>query len=269
MKSQTLVKEAVGPAKDRLDTFEFNDGAIATPVNGSVKGRVISEFCPQRLGAWTAFELIPATSVAAGSDKLTVLSGTSTEVIARVATGGVRLTTQASTPADDDNVMLAAAANSYFNRVVTATSRLRFVSRVKIPTITSILASVGLNENLTDPDPTGSAGEGAMFLFDPDETVTTGLTSAQHDNWILAHKVNGTDTFTATSIPVVADQDYVLEIEIDEDLKANFYINGEYVGIGPALTSGDTVAVYAGCETNTAGQRSLDVRYLGLAAEIG
>jgi hypothetical protein len=88
---------------------------------------------------------------------------------------------------------------------------------------------------------------------------------------LLAHKVNGADTFTNTGVPVVAGQDYDLAIEIDEDLKANYYINGEFIAQGPALTSGDTVNVFLGLELTATpgGQKDMDVRFVSLSRSIG
>lgn len=227
------------------------------------------------MGATTNWALLPAAAVAAGSDKFFTTVGTGTEVVAKVTDGGVNIKTQASTPADEDNAMLAAVANTAFHEAVTATSKIIFDTIVNITTITEVIASFGLSENVTDAMPSGTAGEGALFLFDDTTTAareTTGLTAAQHVNWILAHKVNGADTFTATSVPVVADQDYHLQIKIGADLKAKFYIDGVYVGTGPALTSGDTVKAFLAIETkltDAAGQRDFDCRYVGMTRQIG
>lgn len=221
---------------------------------------------------FTAFALLPSTSVSATTDHLTIESGTGTEVIARAAKGGVNLKSQATTPADGDNVLLTpSATGTGLYCQIGAQKQPRFETRVALTSIAEVFASFGFNENITDADPTGTAGEGAMFLFDPTEEVTTGLTTAEHANWILAHKVNGVDTFTATEVPVVAGVDYELVVQQNEDLTCSFYINGVLVGTGPALTSGDTVGAFIGIELTAtpAGQKDVDVRYLGVSRLIG
>ena len=199
-------------------------------------------------------------------------SGTGTEVVALSDDGGVNYKSQSTTPADGDNVLITPVATAtQFYAKLTASAQWRLDMQVSINTVATLFASFGFDENITDPDPTGTAGEGARFLFDPTREVTTGLTAAQHLNWILAHKVNGADTFTATSIPVTAGQDYELTIAVGIDLKAKFYIDGVYVGIGPALTSGDTVAVFSGLELTATpdGQQDMDIRYVCLSRAIG
>lgn len=199
-------------------------------------------------------------------------SGTGTEVVALSDDGGVNYKTQATTPADQDNVLITPVATAtQMYAKLTASARWRLAMQVSINTIVTVMASLGFDENITAVDPTGTAGEGARFLFDPTKAVTTGLTTAQHLNWILAHKVNGADTFTATDVPVAAGQDFELVIEIGADLKAKFYIDGVLVGTGPALTSGDTVAAFFGIKAvgTPDGQQDMDIRYVGLSRAIG
>lgn len=226
----------------------------------------------------TYFTILPGASALATTDPLYLLSGTGTEVVARAVKGGINIKSQATTPADGDNVLLAPAATTLgINAVLKPNAQPRFEARVAINTITALFASFGFDENITDADPTGTAGEGARFLFSPtgpgttELTVDTGLTLAQHANWILAHKVNGADTFTATTVPVIAGRDYELVIQIGSDLKAKFYIDGVLVGTGPALTDGDTVASFIGLElTGTPGeQKDVDVRYITVGRSIG
>jgi hypothetical protein len=225
---------------------------------------------------WTAlsvFELLPAASAAAGNDSLVLSLGTSTEVIARAAKGGVNVKTQASTPADNNNAMLIPVASSGLIVPITAVSRPRFSTRVNLTQITELTFGAGFDENLTSPQSQATAGEGAGFLFDPLEEITTGLTTAQHANWILTEKVNGTDTYVATTIPVLAGRDYDLQVQIGEDLKPVYYIDGVNVGTGAsALTSGDSVGVVIGVQINAnppAGQKDFDCRYVAVERFIG
>lgn len=221
-----------------------------------------------RLTSFTDFEFLPAASLAFGKDPYFIEAGTGTEVITRATKGGVNLKSQASTPANDDNVYIAgnASGHPFLATAITATNLIVLTTRVAINTITAMFASIGLNENLTDVDPTGTAGEGAMFVFDPTGEFVSGGSA----NWHLAHKVDGTDTFTDTGIPVVASQGYELRIEIGTDRKAKFYIDGAYVGTGPALTASDSVGVFAGLELTATpgGQKDMDIRYIALSRAI-
>lgn len=213
----------------------------------------------------TNFAELPSTAVGAATDKLLIHVGTGTEVVARSTTAlgrGVTLTTQATTPTAADNVLLTPAANTGLITTVSALTGYRMATRVSLASVADIIASFGLSENVSDPDPTGTAGEGAMFLADPGEAVTTGLTTAQHANWILAYKVNGVDTFAATSVPLVADAAYDLDCVLQPDLTVKMYINNVLVGTSPALTDGDTIQPFLALETTTSAQKSMSVRFV-------
>lgn len=225
--------------------------------------------------AFTNFNRLTAVSAsvaAATTDIELEHVGTGTEVVARSTKGGINYKSQATTPADGDNIIVTPAetGTGMYGRI-SAGSGLRFETAVSINTITALFASFGLNENLTDVDPTGTAGEGAMFVFDPTGEFTSTLTAAERANWALAHKVDGADAFTATDIPVVAGKVYNLVIELQTDLTCDFYIDGELVGTGPALTSGDTVGVLLGLELTAtpAGQKDIDVGYVSMARNFG
>lgn len=221
------------------------------------------------------FEMLPAlTAVAAGNDPYFFTIGTGTEIPAKNTTGGINLKTQSTTPADNDNISLQATGNSAFKSIpITATSLIVWTSRVSVTALIEEVVVAGLVETYptTDILPKTVAGEGAQFMFDPGDESASGLTAPFVGNWILAHKVNGTDTYTDTDVPVVAGQDYELRIEIGADLKASYYIDNLYVGQGPALTSGDTLSSLHGIQINAAspaGQVDMDVRYLTMSRAI-
>jgi hypothetical protein len=268
---QTIYLRRAGATKldsDKLESVEVKGpSTLAFDFLGNAYNRPL-------ITGETFFDLLPKASIDAGSDRYFAVTGTGTEVIARAAKGGVNLKSQASTPADGDNVFIAAVDDSCFELLINANTLGRFNARVALNTITAVFASFGLNENVTDVDPTGTAGEGAMFVFDPTGefvTIANGFETDGSDNWVLAHKVNGVDTFTDTGVLVVEDQDYELEVAIGADLIPVFKINGIEVGTGPALTSGDSVRTFLGAElTATPGaQKDFDVRYVRLSREIG
>jgi hypothetical protein len=223
------------------------------------------------MGTWRAptvnrvtetFPLLPAASVAAGTSPFLVATGTGTDIITADVKGGVNLKTQATTPTAGDNVLLSGVANTPFSFPVRDTER-EIEMVINLTSISDITGSFGLNENVTDPDPAATAGDGVALLADPDETVTTGLTAAQHANWIVAYKVNGADTYAATDFPLVAGRDFHFRIAMAADYTCAVYINETLVGTSPALTAGDTVKAFLGLQTNltdAAGQRDFTTR---------
>lgn len=273
---KVLVRRKGLENNDYLDTVStppntilgFGDNAETVALTGRDIGQILVTDSVDTVETWP---LLPAASVAAGTSALFTATGTGSEAISRAATGGVNLKSQPTTPADGDNVLLAPVATTGMIVPITFASLMVFNTKVALNTITKLFVSVGLSELFTDVDPTGTAGEGALFLFDPTIEVTTGLDAAAHANWILASKVNGVDTFTATSVPVVAAQNYALKIAVDVDLKANFYIDGILVGQGPALTNGDSIGAFVGLELTATpgGQKDMDVRYVRLDRAIG
>lgn len=256
--------------KDEVQHLEFRGTTRGIYSDGQAKLRTLPVLTTIDNG-----DLLPiATTLTIGNDPYGVITGTGTEIVARAAKGGVNLKSQVTTPADNDNFFFASTANNGLQALINAKTRNVWETRVAITNIAESFYSFGLNENPTDVDPTGTAGEGAMFVFDPTGefvTVANGFATNGSANWVLAHKVNGTDTFADTGVKVVAAQDYELRIEIGTDFKAVFKINGETVGTGPALTDGDSMRTLLGGELTAtpAGQKDFDYRYISLSREIG
>lgn len=231
---------------------------------------------------YTQYDLLPhTTGGTAGYDGLTVLSGTNVVVAqqARSVKAGATLTTDTATPAAGEQAILSGIANSAFLALpINAKSQLTYRAQVSIATLTNVFASFGFNENLTDPDPSGTAGEGAMFLFCPsankaDLTVdptSAGVVAGDMASWIIAEKVNGADVFYPTGVPVNAGQDYELMVVIGANLKPSYYIDGVLVkASASALTDGDLVGAFAGIETRTTAARTFDIRQLEVTRLVG
>lgn len=261
--------------------FLINDselGAHSRPQVALLAGEVPIVLPSNKLGGLSLlggtldnFGLLPATAVAASTSKFVTLNGTGTEIIAQAVKGGCNIKTQATTPADNDNVFLAAVASTGFHRTIGAGTNLVFDSAVNITSVADGFWSFGLNENVTDVDPTGTAGDGAMFCVDPTGEFATALDADRVvGNWFAFWKVDGFDYGIDTGIPAQAGVDYHLRIELGADLKPRFYINGDLVATGAALTSGDSLKVFAGGELTTGtNQRDADIRYLYLGQKIG
>ncbi len=228
-------------------------------------------FIPATSG-FTAFSLVPAlTSLAAGKDPLLVTIGTGTEIPALTPRGGVNIKTQATSPADNDNALLigVAASPSFVTWDATpATARApRFRTRVRLSQITELVFGAGLDQNITSPIGSATAGDGVQFLFDPANELATGI-ATYATNWIIARKINGVDTYVDSGVAVLANVDYELDIRLSSDLKPSFYINGALVHTAlTAQTDDVAVGVVIGVQINAAspaGQKDFDCRYVQL-----
>lgn len=230
---------------------------------------------------------IPADALAAGADPLMITLGTNDEAATLAgAFGGVRLSSAAD-PADEDSMMLKPGATAMAVAGKIAASGLLFESLVSVPeSLADSYVYAGLNENVSAVDPSATAGDGAGFFYceydqagnitvNPTTAANGGLVEADFANWILHQKVNGTDYFYRTDVPVVIGVPYVLTVEIGADLKPTWKINGVEVGelasgalstlvFKYALTSGDTVQPFFGriLKENLAAVRNLDIAYV-------
>lgn len=226
--------------------------------------------CVSKLNDFDWFSLLPAASVAAGSDKLTTLLGTNTPLATQSATGGLTLTTGAT----NTNIAgVAAVAATGFSVPITATNFVVFRSRINLPSLATMYASVGLATVVTAISPIlGSTADGAQFLADPTNSLTasTLATTAQALNWILVTTVNGTSTYIFTGIPIVALQDQVLDIVVNTNLTYSYYINS--VLAGTSVTPGTlnaTLKVIAGVETLASATAAVTIRFIQLERQIG
>lgn len=220
-------------------------------------------------GLLTFFRLLPAAAVAAGSEKELVTLGTATEVIARSTKGGVNVKTQASSPADNDNAMLIGIANTASQVPLTAAAKPKFGTRVSLTQIAELAFGAGLDENITSPIGSATAGDGAQFLFDPTNEQATGVANYA-TNFILAQKVAGADTYIDSGVAVIAGQFYDLAIEYGADLKPRYYINGVLVGTGVAGTSGGNVHPVIGVQVaGTGAQKDFDCQYVSVERSLG
>ncbi len=221
------------------------------------------------------FELIPAASATAGKDPFFLVAGTGTEIIGRATKGGLNLTTQSTTPADDDNVFIAAVAETGMSALLNSKSLPRLSGVFSVPVITGLFGFVGIEQNASDADPSGTAGDGVGICFAPDGaaamTVATGLSAGAHANLLIHYKVGGADTFLDTGVKLVAAQDYAFVIEFGEDLKAKVYIDGRLIATTAALTTATTLRTFAGVEvTGTAiAQKQIEVRNFVLERTVG
>jgi hypothetical protein len=79
--------------------------------------------------------------------------------------------------------------------------------------------------------------------------------------WAAAVSIGGTDTLIDLDVTVVASTYYELQMDINADRKADFFINGVHRGQSGALTDlQSTPRISVGVETNAASARSFTCR---------
>jgi hypothetical protein len=260
-----------------LQTFDAHPSSrVMTDAQG--------EFIAEGMAHIEDFSLLPViTTVAATSAKTLLLVGTNAANAGatKAASGGVNLATAG---ADDDQQLMRGIANTGMEISIRPNCLATFRTQVNLTDFAEAIQSFGLNENPTDPDPSATAGEGLAFVAIPyasrgeltvDATVAGngGLVEANFANWIIHEKVNGTDKYYATTVPVMTGADYELKIQMTKDMKANYYINGQLVRTGDtALTENDKMYVCAGLQNFEAGGAKVRqgiVRYISLARKYG
>lgn len=247
--SQSRQRQLDVPADGQL-VFDHQGQPL---VNGPIAGR-------------TAFENgLTAASATAGNDTFLIHAETNSGAITVAADGGETLTTDS---AGSDTAWLLGIANTAANFALRVASKARFRTVVNLVSVAACQFFAGLNENVTDPDPAGTAGDGAGFWFDPAIAGgATGLAAATAVNFYAHQKVDGTDTYADTGIPVIANTDYELRVDLDGDLIPTWRINGKVVRTGTvALTSGDTVKTFIAIE---GASKAFDCRLVEVSRSVG
>lgn len=277
------------PTQKKLNIFrrDVNGGDILESIQVKYGGRTLFDpfgnaFNVPANTTIDNFELIPATALAAGKNPFFLIAGTGTEAIARATKGGINIQSQPTTPATGDNVFLAAVAETGMAGLMNAKSLLRCSGVFGFPVDpTATFGFVGLEQNASDADPSGTAGDGACICWATGPsamTVATGLSQAVHDNNFILHwKVAGADVFRDTGVRRVTGLDYHFAVEIDDQRKARFWIDSKpivdaagAVIVSDALTDATTLRTFAGLELTAGGTvRQMDLRYLMLERTVG
>jgi len=249
----------------------FRDKVNVEPYGEIAFGPAGMGFGHRWLAALENFELLPAlTTVAADSAKLVVALGTDTEVVARSVKGGCNLSTDATTIATND-AMLRGNAGTGFACLVNATTNVHFHCSVSLPSITTIVAVAGMRETVTAGLPTDEVGDGVFLMFDPTESMTTGLTTAQHANWIIVQVIAGAELYTATSVPVNVDEVYDFKIKWNAELIPEVWINDVLAGATTdfsAQTASQTLIVHVGIEATSTVQMAIDIGFIEVSRAL-
>lgn len=268
MKTLSVLSKGSGADRDQVLNANIPiHGILKSEGDGSL--RFMSPW-----GFLTTFPLLPAATATGTTEQKLITLGTGTEVIARAAKGGVNVKTQATTPADNDNAMLIGVSGLYSVLTTNARTQIRFATRVNLSQITELQFGAGLDENLTSPIGSATAGDGCQFIFNPADEggIIAGQAGLVAANFILASKASGADTFQNSGVRVDAGRDYDLAIEIGSDLKPRFYIDGVLVGTGAAVATAKNLGAVIGVQINAAspaGQKDFDVRFVSMEKSIG
>lgn len=82
------------------------------------------------------------------------------------------------------------------------------------------------------------------------------------------YSVAGDDVTIETDIEVAASTSYLLEIEINGDRKATFYVNGDAVAMSTALAADTDLIPYVGVQTAAAAAKAITVRKVAMAKDL-
>jgi hypothetical protein len=223
-----------------------------------------------KLNVFDWFDLLPVvTTVTATTDKWVLLIGSNTPVAAQSTTGGLLLSTGATSGNQAGIAGIAATGTAV---PITATNNIIFRSRVQLPSLTTCFFSMGLNSTVTNVNPITDGAEGASFLADPTNSLTasTGATAAQALNWILVNSVATVVTYTFTNVPIIAAVDYQLDLVLNPNLTWSYFINGVLVATPAAVATLNTVVkVIGGVDTTANTVATAIIRFYQLERSIG
>ena len=250
--------------------FETQEIIPVKPISNLQYGAFGESISVSKLNVFDWFDLLPvATTVVATSDKYVLLIGSNTPVAAQSTTGGLLLSTGATTGNQAGIAGISATGSA---APITATNQLILRSRVQLPSLTTNYLSMGLNSTVTNVNPIADGAEGASFLADPTNSLTasTGATAAQALNWILVTSVATVVTYTFTNVPILAAIDYQLNIILNPNLTWSFYINSVLAGTPAAVATLNTVVkIIGGVDTTANTVATGIIRYWQLERSIG
>lgn len=187
------------------------------------------------------------------NDSFEVLGTNATSaLVTHSALGGVTLTTAG---ASGDQIILAPHLNSGFTLWTAATwgtgARPAYGTRVYAGSnIASATYWAGLK--LTNTSVTATDNDQVFFRYQ--DSVNSG-------KWQAVYSVGGTDYELDTGVTVAASTAYKLEINVDADRIARFYINDQLVNTASvALTASTNLIPYVGVQAGAAAAKALSVR---------
>ena len=177
------------------------------------------------------------------------------------AEGGITFTTDG---ADGDGVILLPhldANQTAWTQVTWGTDQeTRWTCRIKTgAAITNSIIWAGLK--LTNTDVVATDANQAFFRYE------NGINSGK---WQAVSSIANTDTSTDSGVTVALSTEYHLEIDIDSNRIAKFYINGTLVATTTALTTAIDLIPYIGVEADgAAAAKAIDVYGQAIGRDIG
>lgn len=219
-------------------------------------------------GEFDCFSLVPATAVAADTDKFFILEGSGASVTK--AHPGVRLSTGSTA---GNYTVIRGVAGTVSRLRTSVKSAIVLEICVSIGQEFDLFGSAGMTQDETNVLPSLQSGEAALFFYDPSgsQVAATDLTQAQHRNWIVCTKSSlGTSTvYKVTNVPVVPGRSYVLRIVVGgKDMRPKYYIDGALVATGAAMTDSRDHKAFLGIQTITNSARTIDANYFYMGRDI-
>lgn len=180
--------------------------------------------------------------------------------------GGINLSTPALTPVANDHGEIRPHLDTLQSAWAKAglwgsENSVQFETQVRVTSIVACCVLAGLREDTTIPadmEVFGSDDNATFFFFTDDATVGS-------VNWQTVENINGADTKTSTGIVCAAATDYNLQIRIDSDRRAAYYINGTYIRTSAALKDAVDFVPFVAVMSDTTAVKTIDIRHVRMS----
>lgn len=194
-------------------------------------------------------ELLPHTTVAAGTNDNLIISGTNAAntTVTFNTNGGIKLTTTTSSA---DQVIIGGVSTSAWGLTFPPTNQVVWEAQVVTDAnITAVTIWAGLKLTTT-----------SVTVTDNDQTFFRYQDTVNGGNWQMIDSTGNVDNIQDTTVPVTVSTAYLLQIKVGEDLIPRYYINMVHVGDGKALTSAAAFIPVVGVQTNTTAAKIATLR---------
>lgn len=180
--------------------------------------------------------------------------------------GGILIATPTTTPAANDHAEirphLATTQSAWAVAGLWGSENsVQFETQIRVTSIVACAVLVGLKEDTTIPadmEVVGSDDNGSFFFFSDDATVGSA-------SWQRVENIDTADTRTSTGIVCAAARDYNLQIRIDADRRASYYIDGINVGTSAALKNAVDFIPFIAVMTDTTAVKSINCRHVRMS----
>ena len=222
----------------------------------------------KRPGVNTAMDATSGSTAALFNKNFEVAGTNMTSALCTFDTqGGIKLATAG---ADNDQSILQLHSDTNMTSMSTLAwdpaKKIRFATTISVGSVNEIDAfAVGFK--LTNAADTTTDVDQCMFWWTAAAGAAAGSVSCVYS--IAGTDVHaGSGTNSTMTAGFTAATDYDLLIEVDASRIPRFYLDGELIATGTALTSAAALKPFIILESGTAVERSVDVRYLSLSRDI-